>query len=70
MEGTVKQKTITVLPMFGEPYNVDIEEGIGGHGGGDTVLLEELFGDAGEDRFKRAATMRWRNVHTCRHSRQ
>jgi len=55
-EGAAKTRRITVFPMFGEPYDVDIPEGIGGHGGGDAVMLEDIFGSPGEDRFKRAAT--------------
>ena len=55
-EGVVRGKKITVYPMFGEAYQVEIEEGVGGHGGGDTVLLNDIFGVPVEDPFKRAAS--------------
>ena len=42
--------------MFGEPYAVAIEEGKGGHGGGDRVLLNDLFGVPEYDKFHRAAS--------------
>jgi len=56
LEGAVRKKSITVFPMFGEPYEVAIDEGEGGHGGGDPVLLNDIFGTPVEDRFKRAAS--------------
>jgi predicted dehydrogenase len=55
-EGTVKGKDISIFPMFGTPYSVSIEEGEGGHGGGDPILLEDIFGNPKEDKFKRAAS--------------
>lgn len=55
-EGAVKKKSITVFPMFDAPYTVDIEEGKGGHGGGDPVLLNDLFGTPEEDPYHRAAS--------------
>ncbi len=55
-EGSVKQKSISVFPMFGESYDAAIEEGQGGHGGGDSVLLNDLFGVPEPDRFNRAAS--------------
>ncbi len=55
-EGVVKGKKITVYPMFGQAYNVPIEEGVGGHGGGDKVLLNDLFGVPDYDPYKRAAS--------------
>jgi len=54
-EGALKDKSITVFPMFAAPYEVEVEEGEGGHGGGDPVLLNDIFGTPQEDRFKRAA---------------
>ena len=42
--------------MFGDAYNVEIPEGKGGHGGGDDVLLNDLFGVPVEDPYKRAAS--------------
>ena len=42
-EGVVVGKSIIVYPMFGDAYSVEIEEGIGGHGGGDTRMLDEIF---------------------------
>ena len=48
-------KRILVRPMFGVPYEVEIEEGKGGHGGGDPVLLNDIFGVPVEDKFHRAA---------------
>jgi hypothetical protein len=54
-EGAQIGKSIVVLPMFGEPYAVTAEEGIGGHGGGDSVMLNDIFGNPQPDRFKRAA---------------
>ena len=54
-EGVVNGKKITVYPMFGDAYNVPIEEGKGGHGGGDPVLLNDIFGVPEYDPYKRAA---------------
>ncbi|TYP69587.1 Gfo/Idh/MocA family oxidoreductase [Paenibacillus methanolicus] len=55
LEGAIKGQQITVFPMFGAPYEVQVEEGAGGHGGGDPVLLNDIFGVPAEDRFRRAA---------------
>ncbi|MDG0794905.1 Gfo/Idh/MocA family oxidoreductase [Cohnella ginsengisoli] len=55
LEGAVKGVTILVFPMFGEPYKADFEVGEGGHGGGDPVLLNDIFGVPVEDEFHRAA---------------
>lgn len=50
-------KHIWVFPMHGRPYDVVIPEGVGGHGGGDRVMLEQLFSPhAPEDPFHRAAS--------------
>lgn len=54
-EGRLKERSIKVLPMFGQPYEVEIEQREGGHGGGDPLLLEHLFGEPQEDEFNRAA---------------
>lgn len=55
-EGALSSMSLTVHPMVVKPYEVDIEEGEGGHGGGDPVLLRDIFGEPIEDRFNRAAT--------------
>ncbi|MGG1515631.1 Gfo/Idh/MocA family oxidoreductase [Paenibacillus oryzisoli] len=55
LEGALKGKHIVVYPMFGAPYEVEVEEKAGGHGGGDPVLLNELFGTPVEDIHNRAA---------------
>lgn len=54
-EGAVKTRSIRVIPMFGQPYDVEVELAAGGHGGGDPALLRDIFGDPAEDRFRRAA---------------
>ncbi|WP_226037411.1 Gfo/Idh/MocA family protein [Aquibacillus saliphilus] len=55
-EGKLETKSIRVLPMFGEPYEVEVQEGLGGHGGGDPVMLQDLFGTPVEDPLNRAAS--------------
>ena len=55
-EGVTRDKEIIVHPMFGEAYKVEIEEGVGSHGGGDTVLLNDIFGTPVYDPFHRAAS--------------
>ena len=55
-EGDIESKRITVYPMFGEPYDVAVEDGVGGHGGGDAVLLNDIFGVPSEDPWHRAAS--------------
>ncbi|KFY09588.1 hypothetical protein V491_08091 [Pseudogymnoascus sp. VKM F-3775] len=56
LEGAVDDIDITVHPLFGESYKVQIDQGQGGHGGGDPVLLNDLFGEPAPDRFNRAAS--------------
>ena len=55
-EGVVNSKKITVYPLFGKHYEVEIPEGTGAHGGGDKVLLNDIFGTPVEDPYKRAAS--------------
>lgn len=54
-EGAVVGKKLTVYPMFGAAYNVDTEKAKGGHGGGDPVMLNDIFGTPDYDPFNRAA---------------
>lgn len=54
-EGASRYRQLRVFPMHDKPYEVDIPEGKGGHGGGDVVLLNDLFGKPVKDKFNRAA---------------
>jgi len=56
LEGATKSRILRVHPMFAEPYNVDYPIKEGGHGGGDVVMLEEIFGNAEPDKFNRKAS--------------
>ncbi len=55
-EGAARTRRITLFPMHGEPYDVEVPEAVGGHGGGDSVMLEDIFGSPREDLFDRAAS--------------
>ena len=44
------------MPIFGQPYEVEVVEGKGGHGGGDPILLQDIFGTPVKDEFNRAAS--------------
>ncbi|NIK78708.1 putative dehydrogenase [Paenibacillus castaneae] len=55
-EGALIGKRIMVHPMFDAPYEVEVAEGHGGHGGGDELLLYDIFNEQTEDRFGRAAS--------------
>lgn len=55
-EGATSDLSLRVIPMFGEPYNVPIAKGEGGHGGGDPVLLNDIFGVPVPDPLERAAS--------------
>ncbi|MFO7898921.1 MAG: Gfo/Idh/MocA family oxidoreductase [Planctomycetota bacterium] len=54
---TVEEKShIRVFPHFADPYEVPLATGKGGHGGGDSRLLHDVFDpDPAVDRFRRAA---------------
>lgn len=56
MEGAIDDIDITVHPMFAPPYKVEIEDSVGGHGGGDPILLNDLFGIPEPDPLERAAS--------------
>ena len=55
-EGNHAFEKIRIFPMFKKPYDAEIEQGEGGHGGGDPVMLNDLFGAPRKDRFNRAAS--------------
>ena len=59
-EGALEGKSIIVNPMFGKPWEAKFDEdslpGGSGHGGGDKVMLEDIFGVPAPDRFNRAAS--------------
>ena len=55
-EAAVKSAEIFVYPMFGESYQAEFEFKEGGHGGGDPVLLNDMFGTPGPDPLNRCAS--------------
>jgi predicted dehydrogenase len=55
LEGALKNRSIIMFPHWKPPYEVEVEEGLGGHGGGDPVLLNDIFGTPVPDKFNRAA---------------
>jgi hypothetical protein len=47
-----------LIPLRGKAQELEVWTGTGGHGGGDDVMLTEVFGVAEEDKYKRAADER------------
>ncbi len=50
-----EESLITVYPHFSQPYNLAIDEGKGAHGGGDDIMLDEIFNGAKDDPYLRCA---------------
>ena len=42
-KGPFKQARIRAFPMFGEPYQVEVPQVEGGHGGADPLMLAQIF---------------------------
>ncbi|MDY5931516.1 MAG: Gfo/Idh/MocA family oxidoreductase [Candidatus Ornithospirochaeta sp.] len=58
-EGATVYHRIRVCPMFAEAYDVPVVERAGGHGGGDPVMLDDIFlPEPPYDEFHRAADYR------------
>lgn len=50
---------INIIPLRGAPYEIETWSGTGGHGGGDKLLLDELFsGEKQNDKYLRTADYR------------
>ncbi|PTX99815.1 dehydrogenase [Verrucomicrobia bacterium LW23] len=55
-DGLTTSRRLTVFPHWDKPSHIEIPEATGGHGGGDLLLLEDLFGSgARNDPLGRAA---------------
>lgn len=50
--------SIRVIPLRGAAREIAPWTGTGGHGGGDDVMLEEIFGEAPADKYKRVSDER------------
>lgn len=55
-EGRMLERMIKIFPLWDEPYEVEFEIKEGGHGGGDPLLLQDLFGEPLNMRVKHKAT--------------
>jgi hypothetical protein len=53
-----------LIPLRGAVQELEPWTGTGGHGGGDDVMLAEVFGTAEPDKYKRAADER-SGLHSC-----
>ena len=54
--GSGRHSKLVLYPMFGSPKEIDVPEGMGGHGGGDLLLQRQIFArDAGRDAWGRDA---------------
>ncbi len=57
-QGDQDRERIRVIPLRGKAQDLEVWTGTGGHGGGDNVMLTEVFGKAEDDKYKRAADER------------
>ena len=55
-EAAVDTAEIYIFPMFGTPYKPELKLTDGGHGGGDPVLLNDMFGVPDPDPLNRRAS--------------
>ncbi|RMZ66962.1 oxidoreductase [Pyrenophora seminiperda CCB06] len=58
VQGGVEKTTIIVYPLWEKPYQVHVQKSEGSHGGGDPVMLRDVFVSDTADAFKRAAFIR------------
>ncbi|KAF1356094.1 NAD(P)-binding protein [Lizonia empirigonia] len=49
LEGSFETQSITLRKLFEKPVNVSVPTSVGAHGGGDEVLLADLFGQHGAE---------------------
>lgn len=56
LEGSLERRTLTLRPLFEKPREIEIGDGVGAHGGGDSVLLNDIFGEPVTDEYMRAAS--------------
>ena len=56
--------TTRVIPLRGKPQIIEPWTGAGGHGGGDDVMLAEVFGSAEPDKYLRRADER-AGLYSC-----
>ena len=56
LEGAARERRIRLRPLFEPPRDIELPSAAGGHGGGDPVLLNDLFGQPVPDPFNRAAS--------------
>lgn len=59
-QGKIKDDGVStrIIPLRGAPRAIEPWTGTGGHGGGDDVMLTEIFGDAPADKYKRVSDER------------
>lgn len=56
LEGSIERRSILLRPLFEPPREIEIETSRGAHGGGDSVMLQDLFGEPVSDEYMRAAS--------------
>lgn len=55
LEGKSSSEQLLLMPHFEKPQVIEIPAGTGGHGGGDPVMLDDIFGNPQGDPLRRAA---------------
>ncbi len=56
LEGSIERRSILLRKLFEPPREIEIETSKGAHGGGDSVMLQDLFGEPVSDEYMRAAS--------------
>ncbi len=56
--------TTRIIPLRGKPQVIEPWTGAGGHGGGDDVMLAEVFGSSEPDKYLRRADER-SGLYSC-----
>ena len=55
-EASATDRSLSVLPMFGDRREIQLEESPGAHGGADPRILQDMFGKPTEDPLSRSAS--------------